>query len=83
MINISEEQLNKGLMAIMSAVAILPKSDIVTNLVEFYHELNAEKLKEFEIEVQQYDDGLLLMDCLLDPQITIPGNPANIQLAEN
>ena len=65
-INISEESLNKGLLAIAVALAS-GKLQVreTNNLAEFYHLLESEKRKAVAIELQEYDDANLLVDCLL------------------
>ena len=78
LINISEEVINKGIKAIMEAATILPKSDIVNNMAILCHELNKERTKSIEIELQCYDDVDLLTDCLLDPTLNIPDNPNEV-----
>jgi hypothetical protein len=65
LINISEDSLNRGLLAIVEAIGSLPKGQLVRDLSRFYNELNDEKLKTIEIELQAYDDSNLLLDTLL------------------
>jgi len=83
LINIEEDNLYRGLRAISKAIDIMSKSDITRDLTAFYHELNKERINSTEIELQQYDDGKLLIDCLLDPFLNVPGVPADFKLVED
>ena len=84
-INLTEEQYSAGILAATAAVQIMAVTSptLAESLAIFIKLLKNEKQQSDRIELQCYDDGLLLMDCLLAPTLNVPGVPADFELVED
>lgn len=77
---LTEEQYSAGILAATAAAQIMAVTNptLAKSLAIFIKLLKNEKQQSDKIELQCYDDGLLLMDCLLDPVINVPCDPNEV-----
>lgn len=82
---LTEEQYSSGILATTAAAQIMAVTNptLAKSLAIFIKLLKNEKQQSDKIEMQQYDDANMLMDCLLDPVINVPGTPADFKLVED
>ena len=80
LINLTEEQYSSGILAATAAAQIMAVTSptLAKSLAIFIKLLKNEKAKSDKAELDIYDDSNLLMDCLLDPILNVPGDPDEV-----